>query len=486
MPFEEIRVNGVESGRNIWLPTPKPLPTPPEKDEGKILIIIPTSGKDKNRLERCIHSLRFAALGIAARIIVVVSPECKVNADVQVVKLPGPFNYVRSLNAGLAELKDEGYVLFLNDDCYFKGMNDLKILKDTLRENKWCCVGPFINQPFNGESSGEVKQIKTPLIGACVLWSAQWIKKLLPLDEKFGEGYGGDESDLSIQALHKGGVWGVNEAVIVDHEMHATFGVLAQIGHPFREHGREVWRRKWGVDPWGKGIEWNPLPGCHVVMTGHNIAEWLPRSLESVEKSLQGFRWVMSFVDDASTDDTYELACAFGKNSSADRWCVQRFPKAKNAAQAKNRALNLQQYPGYPATILMDCDDVMEPGRLELLHKVRNGGYLFGFGDYQIYENNIPLNIVRAGVDTAGNRAISPCSTIIHSSLITEKFFDERLDCMEDAITFGLLAKRGVQLISFPGIITHQYHQRKGSVMHSEGMEEKRRKFDELRKELNL
>ncbi len=106
-----------------------------------------------------------------------------------------------------------------------------------------------------------------------------------------------------------------------------------------------------------------------VVLSTHNSEKYLPRCLNSIEKSLKGHKWILTLGDDGSSDNTLDVISAHSKNTSANYWNVKIFPKAKNVAQAKNRVLRMAKESGekYPIICFMDSDDEMLPERISFL-----------------------------------------------------------------------------------------------------------------------
>jgi len=142
----------MKKNSNPWLPWIETIKLPPSPDRGNILVIIPTSGDDTICLKRCLTSLYCAVEWKGIHLVIVLCPANKEKEKrikevcgkyATVISLPGPFNYCRSINKGLSQKRpDDGYVLFLNDDVTFTKKGDLLLLKKTLREKRWACVGP--------------------------------------------------------------------------------------------------------------------------------------------------------------------------------------------------------------------------------------------------------------------------------------------------------------------------------------------------------
>jgi hypothetical protein len=459
----------------------------PAPHAGSILAVIPTAGRERDRLYRCLDALYAASQGVRINPVVVVCPTDPATVDAvrytvggraAVVALPGPFNYPRSVNVGLAQRSlQDGYALLLNDDCFFSQPDALHRLVTTLRAERWACVGPWIRgreaPPESWRPDGP-RRAAGPIVGTAVLWSFEWLDRTGPFDETFGIGWGQDECDQCLRALRLGAAWGQDGRVLAEHLYHATFGdaAVAPDGEPFRRNVA-AWQAKYpGVHTWGGSRHWQPLPGVHVAVAGHNVAPWLKRALESVEQALDGFRWVMTYADDGSTDGSLEVA--LDHRSGADRYEARGFPKGAGPAEAKNRAVEMgrQWSAEYPVLCLMDADDEMTPARVRhLLWRMRDGEHAAVFGDYQIVARNSPHD-GELGPATAARQAgccIHPCSTLIHWSLVPKdgKLFDESLPIMEDADLWLRWHLRGIRMVPLPGAVVHRWRWRTGSVMRS-------------------
>lgn len=480
--------------QNPWLPWTKPSLGAFDPDKGGVLVLIPTAGKEPDRLRRCLDSLLAALKGRPSRVVVVLCPSTSdvleatvatVRGDAEVAPYQGPFNYPRVINFGMRHRRREGYLLLLNDDAEFMPGGTVNDLIGTMRRERWGCIGPWLEEGrLSYKYTGGVERLSEPVIGACALWDWDWLNRIGPFDERFGLGYGHDESDHTMRGRRLGMVWGRDERLVVKHQPHSTFGAeRVAVKSEFYQRNVRLWQEKYpGISSWEGGPEWEPLPGVQVVIAGHNVEPWLKRCLSSVEGALDGFRWCLAYADDGSTDGSLDIACEHA--SGADLFRRQAFPKAANAAQAKNRALGLLKdaRAEYPAICLMDADDVMRPERIShLLWRAVDGGHLCVHGTWQF--RGTPKN-QRIEADRAQQREafMSPCTTLFHASLIPEDdhLFPEELPAWEDAATFLLWALNGIASEPFPGPVVHEYHVREGSVM-TTGLEEKRKVWLEWR-----
>lgn len=242
-----------------------------------------------------------------------------------------------------------------------------------------------------------------------------------------------------------------------------------------------------GANPWGGDHQ---IPGIQVIITGHNVEPWLKRCLESVEASLSGTRWALILTDDGSTDRTWEIMGAH--RSRAETLRRRRLPKAANAGQAKNRAiqLGLPLRKEYPAILLMDADDVMPRARVtHLLRGAVEGAHRLVHGALQ-FKAALPKvpagTIVHPTEDQHARLNIGPPATILHESLLPPdgRLFCEDLDAMEDGELLCRWELAGMVSVPLPGPVVHEYWPRVGSVMWNEGLAENKRRFWERVEEL--
>ncbi len=236
----------------------------------RVLAVIPCGGKDPAMLRRCLATLHHASTGVSVRTVVILCPATKektaalravLPTNVELITLPAPFSFAASNNAGLALLRDEEYVLMLNDDCFFRGTHDLRSLIAALHKKNLACVGPWLHhQNFTSELPPEKKswgvaRTHRPLIGACLLWERKWLDRIGFFDESFS-GYGMEEADLLYRLLDSGGRWGRFDRIIVDHMHHATFGGTIKDEEPHHRNLKR-WAEKYpGVHSWGESEEW--------------------------------------------------------------------------------------------------------------------------------------------------------------------------------------------------------------------------------------
>lgn len=247
---------------------------PPPLDSQKILVIIPTAGKDADRLQRCVSALETAASQVQLHTAFIVSTcdntverslEKIISNEGCIHKIDGAFNYVRSINSCFDLHQDEDAILLLNDDCFFQEKGDLDVLMQSLNERSLACVGPWVIEERSKRATFHKQRPRgfhitlEPLVGCCVLWSWKWLEKIGKFDEQFGVGYGLDDADQILRARHLGGLWGIETRASVLHEEHGTFGKNIMRSASYKK-SLEYWNRKYpGVPSWGGSEDWYPL-----------------------------------------------------------------------------------------------------------------------------------------------------------------------------------------------------------------------------------
>lgn len=211
------------------------------------------------------------------------------------------------------------------------------------------------------------------------------------------------------------------------------------------------------------------LPGVQVVITAHNAAAWLHRCLASVEMALEGYRWILVFVDDGSTDDTLKLAV--NHPSRAYRTILRTYPKAANVSVAKNRAFALTHLHAkeFPAIVPMDADDEMTRDRVRhLLPAAIRGRHRVVMGDYLYVCPEFPdrhHRMVPARAENVDLGIFGPPMTLFHVSLLPADgvLFREDLAAYSDAALWHAWKSQGIEIQPVPGKVIHHYHYREGS-----------------------
>jgi len=170
--------------------------------------------------------------------------------------------------------------------------------------------------------------------------------------------------------------------------------------------------------------------GIQVVITTNNASNYIKSCFDSIENSLKNEKWILILSDDGSEDDTFEavlnLSGGFIKK-------IVKYEKAKNVAQAKNRALQLTHEfkEEYPYIMMMDIDDKMLPDRVKLLDFLIEKKEKFAVGNFYITDSHKVKEIY---VKMLTMPKFGVWATVFHQSLIKndENFFDENFELYED------------------------------------------------------
>ena len=171
--------------------------------------------------------------------------------------------------------------------------------------------------------------------------------------------------------------------------------------------------------------------GIQVVITTYNSSNYIKKCFDSIRTSLQTEKWMLILLDDGSNDDTYAQLSILSKDFTTK---LVKSEKAKNVAQAKNRALQLTHEfkEQYPYIMMMDIDDEMLPGRVKLLDFLVEKNEKFAVGNFYVIKPNLEVKEIDVGMLLMPK--FGAWATVFHQSLIkeNENFFNEDFDLYED------------------------------------------------------
>ncbi|MCF7844299.1 MAG: glycosyltransferase family 2 protein [Kiritimatiellales bacterium] len=436
----------------------------PLKKDRSVQVVIPTNGQDCPMLRRCLKSVFDNAEGVRIAITIVVCPEdeCS-NEDIellakehnaQVIYLPGPFNFSRSINRGLEQRKNEQYVLFLNDDCILQTPVMIRRMIYFIEEKRLSCIGPWLvqknkdNVVLGKPRVDEFTYLTSPVPATCVIWDSEWLDRIGPLDEAFSK-YGLEEADLSYRALQRGAFWGRLDDVEVLHENHASFGhEKAHFKSLLHQHNILIWRRKYPyVHSWGGGEDWIPLPGIHVVLWATNDVQPIGL-IDNLNTALDGFSWIVTWSDNLESNMQIDLS-----ESTAD-WCGTK-KCSKNALQStvKNAGLNINSDLAnmYPVLCFLNASSLLDPERIRwLLPKMKHQQCAIAYGDYAI--ENSESKLIYKSSNEIDILDIPLEATLIHRSIVESgRLFMEVSLNDEDKLLWKRMKLNGVRLLAFPG-----------------------------------
>lgn len=206
--------------------------------------------------------------------------------------------------------------------------------------------------------------------------------------------------------------------------------------------------------------------GIQVLITSKNCAEYLNECFASIEVAMVGYKWMMIFCDDVSTDSTEEIINTYKTTTTADQIIYVKYEtQSANIGAAKNRPclLSLNYKTEYPVICFMDADDRMGEKRISGLLPHLSEKQPFVFGDY-IFERYInglwQTELVVTTFMREKHLNFGPWCTLIHSNLIPQNgvFFREDIKKFEEMLTWWELKySKSVEIIGVPGFITHYY-----------------------------
>jgi len=125
-----------------------------------------------------------------------------------------------------------------------------------------------------------------------------------------------------------------------------------------------------------------------IITPMYNAASFISQTILSIQKQTHT-NWELIIVDDASTDDSLEIARSFSEGDS--RITVESFEENKGAAHCRNRATQLAK-GGYIA--FLDADDLWHGDKLKKqLRFMKDTGSDVSYTSYlHIDEDGKPLN----------------------------------------------------------------------------------------------
>ena len=204
--------------------------------------------------------------------------------------------------------------------------------------------------------------------------------------------------------------------------------------------------------------------GIQVVISTNNSSNYIKRCFDSIVNSLQNEKWMLVLSDDGSNDDTYEKVLDLSKDFIKK---IVKNQKAKNVAQAKNRALQLtcEFKEEYPYIMMMDIDDEMLPGRVKILDFLIEKNEKFVVGNFYVTDSN---KVREVNVDMLTMPKFGAWATVFHQSLIkeNENFFDENFDLYEDIAKWWdfKLKQKNFKINYINSAFVHNYIRRCDSV----------------------
>lgn len=225
--------------------------------------------------------------------------------------------------------------------------------------------------------------------------------------------------------------------------------------------------------------------GICVVMSTHNTRHLVRETLDSIDRVLGSGRrpYALAVVDDGSSDGT--LSEVRRHTSMASDRITLGASKAPSVPEAKNRALRAARplLQRYPWVLFMDDDDLMLPGRADLVDRMEAEGQRIGVGDW-IYSAPQCAQQVMRGDWSLSAGMYSPGMTCVHRDALPRDFAyfpPIPPDSMDDMVAHFARGLTGIPWCWHGGNPVHHYRRRPDSLTkspeHSEQMIHRTRTF---------
>ena len=176
-------------------------------------------------------------------------------------------------------------------------------------------------------------------------------------------------------------------------------------------------------------------PLVSVVIATHNYAHFLPEAVRSVQAQTYS-HWECIIVDDASTDNTPEIAAEFVRSDSR----IHYLRNAQNKGEAGSRNVGNAEARGEYIAVL-DADDWWMPDKLqrliEALQKVKNGVLCFCAVTTFDGKSQTEFAPDADWLNTLGNSLRMDCA-INHSSVLISRQAVEAVGGYDERLPFGV------------------------------------------------
>ena len=424
--------------------------------------------------------------------------ELRQTMGVQSVRNSENIGYCRAANVGLKIASERAdWVLMLNNDTLMHKGFLYQILQAGEAYENTAIVGAKILRLGNPDwiihtgTTVENGDIKNPYCGCHVksvqttipeprLWvngcamlvKSDVVKKEGLFNEDFR--YYFEESDYCCMLHQKGYgvVW--SPQACVEHAEKATANLIPNMSEKFYQSWNKF-VEKWS--PFYTTVETKMLPIVGIVLPNYNSEKFIEKTLDSIiRQTYMSCR--IYFVDDCSTDNSYEIAKnflnkfqeyvrlnpAYDKLQSIlhDKIRILKTPQNGGVSAARNTAHEQIRKDGdidYVAYV--DSDDIWQINHLELLmkHMILNPETDFIYSDtYHMFENGapaFPFGIAyHTDLDTEKLKTENPIftSTVIHKREIIDKVdpFDGRVNSIEDWLYWNKIAAAGFKMYHYP------------------------------------
>jgi glycosyltransferase involved in cell wall biosynthesis len=213
-------------------------------------------------------------------------------------------------------------------------------------------------------------------------------------------------------------------------------------------------------------------PSFQVLLSVYNAEDYLLRCLQSLDRALSSYNWILLYADDGCTDDSTVELTRYARTLTCDKVHLYEFDKASTVGEAKNRLVKeCHSYKDkYPYILFMDADDEMLPERPRMAETAQRENNQYVVGSYETIKIN-GERVKHNSENVAQKLSYGPWATLFHADFLPEEdpFFPEDLTSdsgHEDVLTWYHLKyiKNTSPVAHPPENLVHSYIQRKGSV----------------------
>ena len=184
----------------------------------RFTVLIPS--KDADNVDRCVASIQ--AHGETCRIIVIDDGLSRRREDCEYIQGAKPFGYPQNINRGIRAAATDD-VLLLNDDTELVTASGFTKLAEEFQWHEGLGIlspgiqGNICNRNQDVMANPGFRPELRMLAFVAVYICRRLIEEIGLLDERFGEGYGCDDSEYTRRALMAGFQLGVWDKCVVDH-----------------------------------------------------------------------------------------------------------------------------------------------------------------------------------------------------------------------------------------------------------------------------
>lgn len=201
-----------------------------------------------------------------------------------------------------------------------------------------------------------------------------------------------------------------------------------------------------------------------IITPNYNCEKYIAKTIESVIAQTYT-NWEMLFVDDCSTDNSYNIALEYAKKDS--RIKVLKMEHNSGAALTRNKAIELSrgEYLAF-----LDSDDLWLPEKLEKqLQFMKENNCDFSFTEYEhIDENGESLGIKAKTINHLTYKKMlmhcwPGCLTVMYKQDLNNKIYASDVKKNNDRALFLRVLKQCKNAMGYPCLLA-KYTIRTGSI----------------------